>query len=154
MSSSPSFTLDDTFWPLRFVRFVGVATPQQFEQYLAEMDACLRRGERFVCILDISRGGVPTPEQRQRQTSWLKENEQLLRQFELGVAFLVTSPLVRLALSTIFYFKPMPVPYLVTAQMPSALEWATLRFTEAGLHAHSERIRHHFGLPSREGLEL
>jgi hypothetical protein len=150
MTASPSFTIDDSLWPLRIVRFVGVATARQFAQYLMEMDACLHRGERFVCILDISQGGAPTQEQRQLQASWLKERDPLLRQFELGVAFIVTSPLVRLALSAIFYFKPMPVPYLVTTQMSAALEWAAQRFTEARLVQHAEFLRSHFGLPSRE----
>jgi hypothetical protein len=130
---------------------VGVATPLQFEHYLAEMEACLRRGERFVCVLDISEGGAPTQAQRQQQASWLKAQEPLMRQFELGVAFIVTSPLIRLALSTIFYFKPMPVPYLVTSQSRLAAEWAAQRFMEAGLVHEAEGTRRHFGLPFREG---
>jgi hypothetical protein len=141
-----SVHIDDSLWPLRFVRFVGVATPQQFEDYLAEMDACLRRGEKFVCVLDIRQGGSPTQAQRQRQASWLKENDARMRQHELGVAFLVTSPIIRLALSAIFYFKPMPVPYVVTDQLSSAMEWAAQRFTDAGLAHQAERIRRHFGL--------
>ena len=148
MTPVPSVSIDDSLWPLRLVRFVGVATPQQFEHYLGEMDACLRRGERFVCVLDISQGGAPTQEQRQRQANWLKESEPLMRQVELGVAFVVTSPVIRLALSTIFYFKPMPIPYRVTDRLVSAAEWAAQRFVEAGLVHDAERTRCHFGLPN------
>ncbi len=150
MFSASSVHIDDSLWPLRLVRFMGVATPQQFEHYLAEMDACLRRGEKFVCVLDLRQGGAPTQSQRQRQASWLKENDALLSQYELGVAFLVTSPIIRLALSAIFYFKAMPVPYVVTDQQPSAMQWAAQRFTEAGLAHHAERTLRHFGLASRE----
>jgi len=56
-------------------------------------------------------------------------------------------------LSTIFYFKPMPVPYVVSAQLSSALEWAAQRFAEAGLAPQAERLRHHFGLPSPKALD-
>ncbi|HLM44502.1 MAG TPA: hypothetical protein VK458_11580, partial [Myxococcaceae bacterium] len=116
MPSASSISIDDSLWPLRVVRFVGVSTLQQLEHYLADTSIRLRRGERFVSILDVTQGGVPTPELRQRQTLWLQENELLMRELHLGVAFVITSPLIRLALSAIFYFKPMPVPYVVTSR--------------------------------------
>lgn len=153
MTAAPFVTIDDSLWPIRIVRFVGVATLAQFEHYLAEMEACLRRGEKFVCVLDLTQGGAPTVEHRQRQVEWIHRNEPLMCQVELGVAFLVASPVMRLALSIIFYFKPMPIPYLVTTQSSQAIEWAAQRLADAGLAQDAERIRQHVGLPSRKGSD-
>jgi len=150
MPSASSISIDDSLWPLRVVRFVGVSTLQQLEHYLADTSIRLRRGERFVSILDVTQGGVPTPELRQRQTLWLQENELLMRELHLGVAFVITSPLIRLALSAIFYFKPMPVPYVVTSRFSEAALWSISRLQTQGLTLEAERLRHHFGLVSEE----
>jgi hypothetical protein len=145
MHTAPSVSIDDSLWPLRVVRFVGPTTLEQFDQYLQGASACLRRGEKFISILDLTRG-VPTPEMRQRQAAWIQENDDLLRELHLGVAFVVTSHLMRLALSAIFYFKSMPIPYVVTAQVSEAALWAISRLEEEGLVQEAERLRHHFGL--------
>ena len=150
MPSAPSVSIDDSLWPLRLVRFVGVATPQQFEQYLVDSAAALRRGERFVSIFDLTHGGVATPEHRQRQATWLQEYSSLLRELSLGVAFVVTSPLIRLSLSAIFYFQPLPTPYVVTSRFSEAALWAISCLQERGLALEAERLRHHFGLVSEQ----
>jgi hypothetical protein len=152
MPTVPSVSIDDSLWPLRVVRFVGVVTSQQFEQYLADTAARFRRGERFVSIFDLTRGGVPTLEHRHQQTAWLQEYSPLLRELLLGVAFVATSPLIRLSLSAIFYFQPLPAPYVVTSRFSEAASWAIARLQEQGLTSEAEHLRHHFGLVS-EGPE-
>jgi hypothetical protein len=127
---------------------VGTVTSQQFEAYLANSVERLRQGNKFVAILDITEGGAPNTEQRQRQAAWFREHETLLREVHLGVAFIVTSPVIRLALSAIFYFKPMPNPYFVTSQPSEATRWAIPRLREAGLTLEAERLRLHFGFTS------
>jgi hypothetical protein len=143
MAPVPSLTIDDSLWPLRRVTCVGTVSTQRFEDYLNNTVDRLREGHRFVAILDITQGGAPNTEQRQRQARWFREHETLLREVHLGVAFIVTSPLLRLALSTIFYFKPMPTPYLVTSDDSQATRWASSRLQEAGLALDAERLRHH-----------
>ena len=148
MIPDSSVSIDDSRWPLRMVRFVGTATLQQYEDYLAETSACLRRRERYVSIIDLSRGGMPPTQQRQRQVAWLQEHEPLVREVLLGVAFVITSPLVRLAVSTILHFKPVPVPYIMTSREQEAAAWASARIEEQGLHHAAECVRRHFGLPA------
>lgn len=142
-------SIDDSRWPLRVVRFVGTATPRQYEQYLEETTACLRRRERYISITDLSRGGIPTPEQRQRQVLWMHEHEALVRDVLLGVAFVVTSPALRLAVSTVMHLKPMPVPYFIAAWELDAAAWAIAHLEEQGMRPHAERLRGQYGLPTR-----
>ncbi len=146
MLPSSSISTDESLWPLRIVRFEGAVTAKQFQSYLDESSASLRRGEKHATIIDLSVSGPLLFEQRQAQAMWIRENEQLIRELTLGVAFVITSPVVRLAMSASFYWKAMPVPYLITPHLQSAAEWVLHRFEEAGMFPAAERIRHHFQL--------
>jgi hypothetical protein len=83
---------------------------------------------------------------RQRMAAFMRENEHHILQWMLGSVFVITSPFVRLALSAVFYIKPMPTPYVVTPSLPVAVDWASRRFADAGLSAQAKRIRNHHGL--------
>jgi len=144
-----SVTFDDSRWPLRIIRFVGTLTPRQYEQYLETATASLRQREKYLCVADLSRGGLPTAEQRQRYVQWMQENEERIRERVLGMAFIVTSPIIQLSLSTMMHLKPLPVPYIVTAQEVEAVGWASARIEEQGLRVAAERLRHQYGLPHR-----
>lgn len=133
MLPDSSITFDDSRWPLRIVRFVGTPSSRQYEHYLETITTNLRRRERYLSVTDLTRGGLPTPEQRQRQGLWLQEHEGLIREVVLGMAFVITSPDMRLSVSTVMHFKPLPVPYFVTAQEREAMGWASARLEEQGL---------------------
>lgn len=141
-----SITFDDSLWPLLISRFHGTATDSEYEAYLAQGTAYLQRGELYVSVLDMGRLVVPTAAQRQRQAEWLQEHDSLLREQFLGAALVITSPFLRLALSTVLHLKPMPMPYVTVYDVPGGLKWAVTRLVEAGLTRSAERIRHHFGL--------
>ena len=80
--------------------------------------------------------------------AWLKEHDALIQEKGVATSVIITSPLIRLALSAIFYFKPMPVPYVVTSRFSEAALWAISRLQTQGLALEAERLRHHFGLDS------
>jgi hypothetical protein len=149
MLPDTSVTFDDSRWPLRIVRFVGTPTPRQYEHYLERVTASLRRRERYLSVIDLTRGGLPTPEQRQRQILWMQEHEGLIREVLLGTAFIVTSPIIRLSLSAVLHFKPLPVPYVITAKEVEAVGWASACIEEQGLRLAAERLRSQYGLPTR-----
>ncbi|HYO53782.1 hypothetical protein [Archangium sp.] len=149
MFPDSSISFDDSRWPLRVVRFVGTPTLQQYERYLEDTAASLLRREKYLSITDLSRGGLPTPEQRQRQILWMQEHEAFLREVLLGVAFVVTSTPMRLSVSTIMHFKPLPVPYLIAAHEVEAVTWGSARLEEQGLRLAAERIRSQYGLRPR-----
>jgi hypothetical protein len=143
-----SIKFDDSHWPLIITRLQGAATDEQCEEYLARGTAYLQRGELYVSIIDMSQLAMPTAAQRQRQTEWLKEHEVLMRQHLLGCALIVTSPLIRLVLSTTFHIIPMPTPHVVVQGLAEAVQWTTARLAEAGLREAAERIRHDLGAES------
>ncbi|HZH78016.1 MAG TPA: hypothetical protein VEY88_18455 [Archangium sp.] len=146
MEPVASITFDDSLWPLLVVKFVGAPTNQQQEAYLSQLRDYLRHGERYVSILDTRLLRMMSSEQRVRQAEFIKENEGLLRQVTLGMAAIVTSPLIRLAASVFLHLKPMPTPYYCAPTLPAAADWTADRLTQAGLGVSAERVRRHFGL--------
>ena len=139
-------TFDDSLWPLMVVRLTGELSPQQFEDYLSRSTRSMERQEPHVCIFDVSELRLMSLEQRHRQVEWLKQNEVLMRQTVLGMAYLVTSPPVRLMMGVIFHFKPPPVSYAIVSRLDAAAAWAAMRLEEAGLQAPAERVRRRFSL--------
>lgn len=145
MDSPASITFDDSLWPLLLVRFPSVMTSAQQEAYLARLLTYVRRGQKYVGIMDTQLLENTTAEQRQRQAGFIKEHEELFRQFSLGSAAVVTSPLVALGGRILIHLKPMPVPFYVTSSLPAAVAWAAERLEQAGLTEPAERVRSHFG---------
>jgi hypothetical protein len=139
--ASASITIDDSQWPLLLIRFNGDPSPGHFAHYLASMSFYLQREEHFVCILDASLVRSATSEQRQLQAAWIREHVVLLRQWMLGSAHVITSPVIRLVTSLILHLQPLPTPHIVVPRMSEAVTWALGRMEEAGLTQEAQRIR-------------
>jgi hypothetical protein len=147
MNPRSDILLDDSLWPLLLVRFVGVPTTPQVEAYLAQMTSYLERGEHYVTLLDSSgMTGMGPAEQRHLQAAWMKKHDAKLRVRSQGTAFVITSPLVRLAVSVVFHIKPTHSPYRIAATLPEAAAWAANRLAAVGLLPAAERVRERFGL--------
>jgi hypothetical protein len=146
MSLFSSIIVDDSQWPLLLVRFEGLPSRQQFEEYLARRTECVERQAPHVVLLDTLRAWPATAELRAREAEWLQEHEPLLRELLLGTAYFITSPPMRLSLSLLLHRKTLPSPYLVVSSLKEGVEWAAARCEEAGLVPEAWRIRHHFGL--------
>ncbi|AKJ01017.1 hypothetical protein ATI61_112277 [Archangium gephyra] len=150
MDPSASITIDDSLWPLLQVKFPSAFTNAQQERYLGQLLTYLRRGERYVGVMDTHLLKNPSAEQRQRQAHFIKEHEALFRQCSLGTAGIVTSPLMALGARILIHLKPMPTPFYVASSLPAAVSWAAERLELAGLSEPAERVRCHFGLlPAR-----
>lgn len=125
--------LDGSRWPLLVLRLPGTLSAQGHAECLDALGAYVRRGEKFVLIVDLSRIGLVPLDQRWRQVEWFEAHEALLRQTVLGTALVLTSAVVRLSVSAILYFKPLPLPLATFATMNEAEAWVAQRLQEAGL---------------------
>ncbi len=126
-------TFDDSRWPLLHLWLPGTLPAHGHEECLATFASYLRRGEKFLLIVDLSRVGLVPIEQRWRQVEWFEQHERALRERVLGAAVIVVSPIVRLSLSAILYFKHLPVPLATFGQLSAAEAWVAERLQEAGL---------------------
>ncbi|MFY0525647.1 hypothetical protein ACN28I_21725 [Archangium gephyra] len=126
-------TFDDSRWPLLHLGLPGTLPAHGHEACLATLAGYLGRGERFILLVDLSRIGLVPIEQRWRQVEWFEEHERALREQVVGSAIILVSPIVRLSLSAILFFKPLPVPLATFPHLAAAEAWAAERLQEAGL---------------------
>ncbi len=132
----PLYRVIDQFDPLRVLVQVSETTDDNLRAYLdeqlAEMRANRARGVRNVVVIDASLGTRPTPHQRKLQADWINDHRELLGASCLGIAFVIPSPLVRGALTAIFWVAQMPIPHTVHGTVGQALDWACARLVEFG----------------------
>jgi hypothetical protein len=133
MRASEPNLFDDSRWPMLLLRLPGTLSSRGHEECLAALSGYLRRGEKFALLVDLARVGLVPLDQRWRQVEWFSEQELNLRQLLLGTAVVVTSPVVRLSISAILYFKPLPLPLATFAQLNTAEAWAAERIRDVGL---------------------
>lgn len=117
--------LDASRWPLLRISFRGRASAERIDELFGRLDACLAGYERFAVLIDARRGAVPTTARRRRIAAWIGDNEEMLQGLVTGVAFVVTSPLVRLGVTAILSLQTLPTPYRVFVRERPARGWLT-----------------------------
>lgn len=124
----PLYRVIDEFDPIRVLVQVSTTTDDNLREHLdaqlLEMQTNRDRMRKTVVVIDASLGMRPTPVQRKMQADWINEHRELLAATCLGVAFVIPSPLVRGALTAIFWIAQMPIPHTVHGTLASAIEWA------------------------------
>jgi hypothetical protein len=112
---------------VKVVEFVGTLDDAAFRAYLADNDALLARRERYAIVVDATRAGVIDSAQRKLQSEWMLQHDRDLRTFCAGIAFVITNPLVRGALTAISWLSPMPMPSTVVEKREAAVVWCRER---------------------------
>jgi hypothetical protein len=138
------YICDTSLQPLLWVEYRGVSTPDELAQCLERATASLRQGGKALCIIDASRTWMVSAAERLRCARWLEANEALLREQVLGVAFVGTSPLVRLSLNIVCHLRTPPFPYFIASHVRSAGHWAAERLEALGLRAQAWQVRERF----------
>lgn len=143
-------SLDDSSWPLLSVRMSGNVSDKQYTRFLEQMDDYLERGERFVCLMDMSDSAPLTVTQRYLHAEWIHRNEARLRRLLLGLSSIMTSAHMRLSSSLLSTLKPLPVPSATVPDQDAALRYVAGRLEGEGMGASAERLRYRFGLRIRQ----
>ena len=115
------------------------------------MSDYLARQEKYLCVLDGTYMKTSPMNHRQMQVEWLQSNDTQLRKWLVGTAFVITSPLVRLAMNVISTLNKPPCPATNVATREQALAWAADRFRDEGQTLASVRVRTHFNLTTPAG---
>lgn len=139
---SAIITFDDSLWPLVLTRAEGAPTDEDMKEYQARSLSYARRGEKYVTISDLSQLRMLSATQRRMQAAYLQENAAVLHEYLLGNASIIGSTPVRLAMYAILPFRRMPMPFVVVADMDSAVRYALGRLEESGLGDAAARLRH------------
>jgi hypothetical protein len=116
---------DRSQFPIIKVVFTGeAASAENFPVYLDELKQNYARKESIVIIFDASKAVFPGITYQKMQAKWLKDNEQLMKDFCKGTAYVIPKLIIRKVLSAIFTFQKQPVPYKVCSNLEEALDWA------------------------------
>jgi hypothetical protein len=145
MDSASFITLDDSHWPLLVATFVGEPTLQQQEEYLERSLTYLRRGEKFLSLLDTRAVRMMTADHRRKVAEFQLQHEALLRSQVLGCVSVIDSPAMQLAASILLFFRPPPFPYVTTRTLAEAVMWVAVRLEGLGLNALAQDVLRHYG---------
>jgi hypothetical protein len=107
-------------WPLVRVTYVDTVDDARFEAYVAEQAGLLDRKEPYVILFDARASGMPSAKQRQRMAEYMREREAELRRLCKRGVFVISSPLIRGALTAILWLQPLPFPHEVVSSMEDA----------------------------------
>lgn len=124
MPSMENITFDESRLPLVVVTFRGDATTEEFEEYLRRLSANLARKQPTAIVIDSREFAVMPAAQRKRQAEWIDETRVVRTRYTLGTAFVINSPLIRGALTAIFWLTKYDTPYVVVPTLEEAEAWA------------------------------
>ena len=120
----PYAIIDESLFPIVRIGFTGSkSTDQNFQSYLNQTKACYRHEKKLTLIFDASNATIPKLSHQKMQANWLKENEELMRNFCAGTAYVIPNAAIRGILKMIFSFQKQPVPYKIFETEPEALAW-------------------------------
>lgn len=132
MAPMENITFDESRLPLVVVTFRGTATSAEFEEYLRRLSANLDRKQPTAIVIDSREFLVMPAAQRKRQAEWIDATRTVRTRYTLGTAFVINSPLMRGALTAIFWLTKYDTPYVVVATPEEAEAWALKLLSDAG----------------------
>jgi cAMP phosphodiesterase len=116
--------IDSSEFPIIKVVFTGeAATQENFPDYLQKLKDNYNSRESIAIIFDATKAVLPGITYQKMQAKWLKENEQLMKDYCIGTAYVIPNRIIRNVLSAIFAFQKQPVEYLVCKDLMEAEAW-------------------------------
>ncbi|HSC89002.1 MAG TPA: hypothetical protein VLC09_17090 [Polyangiaceae bacterium] len=135
-------SFDESRWPLIVVTYPEDTTEAEFVEHLGKLSANIRRTaaaqSQTALIYDITSGYRAPARVRQQQADWMKANASQIKGHCAGIAFVMTSSLVRGALTAILWMSAMPTAYTVVATVAEAESWCADRLREKGVSVPSQ----------------
>ncbi len=111
-------------FPMVTVRFTGNAANQEnFSTYLKELKEIYDQKKEVAILFDASLAVFPGITYQKQQALWLKENEDLMKEYCLGTAYVIPNLIIRNVLKAIFKFQKQPIPYYVSSEISEAEDW-------------------------------
>ena len=111
-------------FPMVTVRFTGNAANQEnFSTYLIELKEIYDQKKELAILFDASLAVFPGITYQKQQALWLKENEDLMKEYCLGTAYVIPNLIIRNVLKAIFKFQKQPIPYYVSSEISEAEDW-------------------------------
>ena len=116
--------IDSSKNPIVKVVFTGEnANDENFPFYMQEVKDVYEKKNKVVIIFDASNAVMPAMKYQKMQGDWLKNNDQLMKDYCLGTAYIIPNIIIRNVLKAIFTFQKQPVPYIISQNNDDANNW-------------------------------
>jgi hypothetical protein len=134
MSGPRNFTMRVDLTPLVVVTVHDDLSIEDMDAMFDAFRGILAKKARFVSLADV-RGAkrMPSAKERARVAENMRNIEDLSVQFSLGTAMVVSSPLVRGAMTAINWIHKPKVPQAYFDSLIEGCEWCVDRLRGAGL---------------------
>lgn len=127
--------MDDSARPLLVLRFGADWGSDEFQRYLDWYRSQLARKQRFAAVFDATRARAPSAVERRLQAEFIRDTEPMMRAHCAGLAFAISSPIIRGALTAIFWVQPPVYTHTVVPTVSEATAWARQRLATLGASA-------------------
>lgn len=125
------FSLDDSRWPLVALRVEGSITAAEEVEFSERSTRLPERGDRYAVVIDLRDASTPTPRFVRLQAKAQKLRAEQLRSLCVGVAFVISSPMIRGALRAILHLQSLPCPQVVFASLADSQAWARKQLADS-----------------------
>ena len=128
-------TLKTSDWPIVLTTVDGDLDERELVPYFAEFQSrVLARAQLFSSIVDATRiTSAPSARVRKLVADWEIEHGAVGEKYNVGVAIVTTSALVRGAMTAIQWISPPRVPTTYEATVPAAISWAESHLRQRGV---------------------
>lgn len=116
--------IDESNFPLVTITFTGEkSTDDNFSQYLKDMGEAYRHEKLFIILFDTRNAVFPALRHQKMQADWIKENDQMIKDYCLGTAYVMPNLMIRTVLKSILSLQKQAVPFKVVKTMEEGSAW-------------------------------
>ncbi len=120
--------------PLVVLRFEGSPSDEEFSRYLDQVAREVFALDRpHGMVVDAARLTSMSAKQRRMQAEWMEKHDATVRRNSVGNALVITSPIIRGALTAILWIRPMPGDHVVVSTYGEAERWIVEKLRARGL---------------------
>ena len=131
--SGPRVDIDESKWPRVYATWPAQPLDDDaFAEMVRTMSALSERGQRYVVIHDARRAARPTPTQRAFAAAQQKRDAERNARLLVGIALVVSSPLIASVVTAINWIAPPPYPQKIFSSVAEAEAWAGEQLAKDG----------------------
>lgn len=127
----PYATFDRSQFPVITIYFTGESeNKENFEEYLNELSHNYTFDKPFSLVFELTNAPLPKVGYQLKQAAWMKSNEDKIKTYCRGIAYVIPSPVMRNVLKFIFSVQKNPVPFEVFSAAGEGQKWAETFFVD------------------------
>ena len=111
----------------------GVPDPVVMENWRSQLEGFFEKKTRYAVITDLTDVRTPDKDIKNRESEWIKQHKPELKEWCIGLALVVPSSVIRIALNAVFWVSPLPHPYAVVSNFGEAYDWIEAALLKEGI---------------------